>query len=512
MKIYEIIKKINKKNFIGLISITIVTLMLCSNFLQMHFSSDTYALIDLGYFRYPSEYFLHDGRIFSTLACYIGGLLHLPYPVYIIGMDFLGMIFLSISIYIFSETIIKILQPQNLFFEILIILASHLLILNQFSLEYLLFPESAVMCMGMLFLILAIQNMVESNKLKYLKIFICLLITGLCYQGELNIFPVLAVFIYFLKQIKENKKISDFLKDFFFEMLKIGIITISVLVITFLVVKICKSQLTGSGYYPGKPEFLVKIVNERTFWARFRVVKRFTNEIWNYSIHMLPVHSLNITIIATLVLLIIIRAKKQTYFYYLILVLLCFISCILPLFVFNVGVCGRINVPIMMIFGISVFFLIANTSFEEINYKSKIAISFTIACFLINGIFIVQNTSEHIAGNKVDHNTGATIKSLIENYEKEYNIKVTKLGYRYDFDPSQYSVGIKHMQSMTERKFACVWSVVYTMNYYCDRKFEEVEYVEPEKENYFSHGNLDYDEFLEEQTYFSGDTIYMVIY
>ena len=89
MKFNELIKKINKKNFIELISITLVTLVLCSNFLQMHFSSDTFALINYGYFRYPSEYFLLDGRILSTLACYAGGLLHLPYPVYIIGMDFL---------------------------------------------------------------------------------------------------------------------------------------------------------------------------------------------------------------------------------------------------------------------------------------------------------------------------------------------------------------------------------------------------------------------------------------
>ena len=107
------------------------------------------------------------------------------------------------------------------------------------------------------------------------------------------------------------------------------------------------------------------------------------------------------------------------HFYYLSLILLIFASCILPLFIFNVGVCERIHVPIMMIFGISSLFLIANTSLEEINYKSKIAIGFTLICFLVNGIFIVQNTSEHIAANKVDHNTGASIKSLIEKLNEQ---------------------------------------------------------------------------------------------
>ena len=38
MQIKKLFKSINKKDFIELISITLVTLILCSNFLQMHFS------------------------------------------------------------------------------------------------------------------------------------------------------------------------------------------------------------------------------------------------------------------------------------------------------------------------------------------------------------------------------------------------------------------------------------------------------------------------------------------
>ena len=149
-------------------------------------------------------------------------------------------------------------------------------------------------------------------------------------------------------------------------------------------------------------------------------------------------------------------------------------------------------------------------------YFNRFSLSFdhAIAFSTVNGLFIVQNTAEHIAANKVDHNNGASIKRLIDNYEKENNIKVTKLGYKYDFEPSQYAYSIRPMQSMTERKFACLWSIIYTMNYYCDRRFEKVEYVEPERDerNYFNHMDLNYDEFLDEQIYFHGDTIYMVVY
>ena len=132
------IKQLDKKNVILFFSIFATTLLLCSNFLQMHFSSDTYVLYDLGYMKYPSEYFLLDGRLISTIVCYIGGILNLPIPVYIVAMDFLGILFISIAIYMISKILEKIIKPEKTFTKILLIGASFVLILNQFTLEYLL--------------------------------------------------------------------------------------------------------------------------------------------------------------------------------------------------------------------------------------------------------------------------------------------------------------------------------------------------------------------------------------
>ena len=76
-------KKFDKKGAIVFLGILGIIVIICSNFLQMHFSSDTYVLYRLGYFNYPSEYFLQDGRLISTLFCYLRGILHLPIPVFI---------------------------------------------------------------------------------------------------------------------------------------------------------------------------------------------------------------------------------------------------------------------------------------------------------------------------------------------------------------------------------------------------------------------------------------------
>ena len=75
--------------------------MILSNvFLKMHYSSDTYVLIDLGYMEYPKKWFLLDGRIISSIFCYIAGFFKIPYDVYIIGMDFFAILFLSFSIFV----------------------------------------------------------------------------------------------------------------------------------------------------------------------------------------------------------------------------------------------------------------------------------------------------------------------------------------------------------------------------------------------------------------------------
>ena len=128
------IKKLDKKNVIKYFIIFSITLLFCQNFLQMHFSSDTYVLYDLGYMQYPSEYFLLDCRLISTIVCYLGGIFNLPIPVYIIAMDFIGIIFIATSIYLINNILEKIIKPEKNITKVLLIAASFILILNQFTL------------------------------------------------------------------------------------------------------------------------------------------------------------------------------------------------------------------------------------------------------------------------------------------------------------------------------------------------------------------------------------------
>lgn len=504
--------KMNKNEIYILLGILGFIMIICINFLQMHYSSDTFVLYNLGYFNYPSEYFLKDGRLISTLFCYLGGILNLPIPVYIITMDFIGMVFLAISIYIISKMLIVIIKPENKKKEILIYLASFVLILNQYTLEYLLFPESAVMCLGVLLTVLAIKNFVSNQKYKYIKVGIFLLFTGLCYQGELNIFPILAILVIMLKQIKEKKETKQFLKDTFKELIKLVGIIFVVLAISFIIVKIC-----GNIFGQDKQSFMI-INNARVLRRKINLVLYYSKDVLINCISMFPKYSILVCPMLTLVLLTVTKAKIQTIVNYIMIVMVAIISVVFPLFVVTAAVCARLSVPAMMIFGISLLFLIANFKSDERKYKEKIISIVVISVFVLNASFIVRNSTEHIAANKVDENDGMQIKYLIEEYENKTGIKVTKFGYKYDFEPQQFAVGIKPMQSLTERKLACSWCILYAMDYYCERDFELVDFdtsiliEEQDEGNMYHNGNQDYKSFSSEQIKFKNDTVYMVVY
>ena len=90
--------KIKKQDIILFIFICIFTMIANNAFLQRHYSSDTMCLIYHGYFDYPSHYFLLDGRIISTLVCYLGGILQLPFDTYLFISNFIGIMLLALSI------------------------------------------------------------------------------------------------------------------------------------------------------------------------------------------------------------------------------------------------------------------------------------------------------------------------------------------------------------------------------------------------------------------------------
>lgn len=501
-------KKINKEEKILLLIIIAVSMILCSSFLQMHYSSDTYCLMKWGYFEYPSHYFLLDGRLISTLVCYLAGLFNIPYTIYIVGMDIIGILLLSITVFVMYKTLLNVMKIEKKTNKFMLLLATYVLVFNQFSLEFLLFPESAVMCLGVITSVLAATKVISEDKYKYLKIFGLMLISIFSYQGLINIFPILAVLLIILKQEYEKTKIKENIVYSLKEIAKIIFVLFVVVVINLVAIKIGCSIIGDSS------DRGVTIEDKEDFFKRLNDLPVYVDEIWNKFMNMLPKHINSIMVVVTVLLLLVYKKERkiEILLKYIILTIAICIICIAPIFVFNTGICGRVNAPIAEILGISLIFLILliEQNIEKDKTKNKIIYIIITLIFMLNAIMILQNTAEHIAANKVDENQGKTINYLINKYEKESGNKVTKFSYAYDSAPQQYVVGIRKIGSLTERKFACPWCIQEALEFYCNREFE---FVMMNINIYYSKFKVeDYTEFTEEQIVFIGDTMYMLIY
>ncbi len=477
-------------NKIKLLIITMFTVLICSGFLQMHFSSDTYVLWDLGYMNYPQEYFLLDGRIVSALVCFLGGILNLPLEVYIIGMNFIAIIFVALSIYEVSNIFSGFIKKENKFLNWMIVLISFVLILNQFTLEYLLFPESAVMCLGLYLVILAFKNWVK--KPNYFKIFILLLIATICYQGLLNIFPLFIILTYILKQIigeKVHKKII--FKDLF----KLIMVVLGVLILSILTIEIGKNILEST---VDRSNDLSSINN---FFERFSTIIDYFVELFNQSINLLP-HYLNYIIISiTVLLLFLLKSTKKEIVNYILFVIFILIICIAPMFVFNTGPVGRVNSPMAMLWGSSLIILLVKAYDTKLK---NIVYGLIIASFILNSTYIYLNINEHLLANEKEHEMGNIINEMVLMYEEQTGKTIAKFGYIYDNYPEQYITEIRHLGSLTEKKLAMPWSIYEAMNYYTNRKLERI-YVD-------KIVDIDYDDFSTDHVLFEDDTIYLIVY
>ena len=173
-------KKIKKKDIVLYLVMLTFCIIVCAPLLQMHIASDTYNFMDLGYFQYPSQYFLKDARIISTLFTYLAGILNLDYQVFIVGMEVLAVIIASFSIYILYKTIGKKISENIYSMNLknsIILMAITIIIFNCMSLEYFLYAECAVMCLSVLLSIIAAKIFIEEkNKHKYVKTLLILIL------------------------------------------------------------------------------------------------------------------------------------------------------------------------------------------------------------------------------------------------------------------------------------------------------------------------------------------------
>ena len=494
-------KKQDNKILYGII--LVITFILCNAFVQPHYSTDTYVLMNLGYFEYPKQYFLLDGRLISAMFCFLGGILNLEYDIYVVLLEYIAIIFMSLAIYQMYLLLVDVLKLEKSEHKIIILLATFILVLNQFTIDYLLYPESGVMCMGLYFVILAVNIAMSSKKKKYGKTFISLFVAATAYQGLINIFPLLMVFCYILKNLNNGKTFKSNVKEFFFEMIINAFIVIDIIFIQIIIVTIFNQVLET-----GKP-IRVNSFSDISFAIKKMIsVTKDIKKILAY-LNRLPVYTNAVMVIGTLFFLVKLRVKLREIFYYIFIIACSLVICFCTIFGFTTGPVARTSSPIAMLLGISIIYVLA-ISFTKNKLKEVLYI-ITVIVFAVNSVAIIRNSNSHIEACILDNYIGTTLREKVKEYEEDTGIRVTKVCFMDDYISDNYHAGIKSINALTHRTVSCRWSKLAFVNVWCNRKFKEIKISDLNIYMQCAYGK-ESDIFREEQITFYQDMLVFIIY
>lgn len=226
----EYIKK-NKINIFIFLGMLIFAFIVCSNFLKEHYTNDSYYISAYGY-DYYVRHFLLSNRMFSALFLLIFKWLDIPFYKEITIMAVILTFIMVLAWFILYKFVIKLMKKEkSIIYNILIGLASFLVVFNMCTAEGLLYVEVGTMPFGILFAILGACILATDRKFKYVISLILVTMSGLFYQATSAMFVLLALV---LIAIKHKGNIKAIIKDTIFIAVIYGI----AMIVNFIGVKI----------------------------------------------------------------------------------------------------------------------------------------------------------------------------------------------------------------------------------------------------------------------------------
>ena len=216
-----------KKKIIIYFCIVIIASMMFFPFFTMHYSTDTYRLIKMGYKRYSIEYSLNDGRIFMYIIGQLADKMNININAYVVILTVLAIIISCICIIKLIGIMAKYKKKDEIIITSLI---AYVTIMNFMYLENLYFTEGIVMSISILLFILAAEYLNEKENI--IKVIILVLLGVFCYQGTINVF----ITFYFVFALIKNKKLN---KEIIKNMIIVMLISLFCIAINMLQIKIC---------------------------------------------------------------------------------------------------------------------------------------------------------------------------------------------------------------------------------------------------------------------------------
>ena len=442
--------KKRQKDFLIFFGIFILAILMYINWISMHYASDTYNIMNVGYETYATNWSLKDGRLIMYLITMICAKLNVSIEIYVIG-TLLGALLISAGCVIKLKNIILKNSESNLKKEILITIASFFTIFNFMYIENMYFVEAIVMALSLLAFIYSADLIVNNKGIRNKSIALILAIIGvIAYQGTAG-FLIIVTFVFSLlknkvelKGSKENIKTN--IKQILIDVFIAGACALIGICINMLIVNVI-GDITGEQQTRGGSITDI-FTNLQYIFLSVILICSLVYDIKTKSKNFLTIKEISIIIVSVICGFVVSLGTLSSFY------------------------TGRLHFSIGSMLGFVLICLIMENEDE---------------------IFRKIFTYEHKLVNKYEQEEVQTIENYMKNYESTTNEQVKNIAiYTIKGQANKtYFENISRKSVVTYNAVRCDWAAAGVLNFYTRRNLETVnltkdlltEYLKQENEN-----------------------------
>ena len=395
-----------------------------------------------------------------ALVSLLANVVNMPINVYVSITLLFALAISNIAVMELVKIIKRYKEPKSIWQEIIITIISFVTIFNFMYLENMYFVECIVMAMSVLLYIKSADLLVEKNKHYFIKSLVLSLIGVFCYQGTLS---VLIAFTALFTILKNNGNIKKIILD----IIKCGCIVVITVIVNLLAVKLLGKFFDLNQTRLGSLSDIIS--NIQYIIERVILILQTTCYLFPQKLMIAFLD------ILTLIIIIYVIRNKETrvlYEYITIAIITILVSSstfIITLSAFNAG---RLRFALGALIGIIFIFLYVRTNMIDQKSKLKIIpILLLISYFIITIVNYEFIMIEHKKVNQLEEAEAKKIIDYVENYEKENNVKVTKI---FNISVNNWRIGYfpetKIKNVVTQDSLKTYWGTYTTIKVYTNRE------------------------------------------
>ena len=490
----QFVERIKKLDYKCILIIFLCIIFFVGPLFPISYPTDIYSINLLGFKEYAFKWFLPSGRTIGIMFLNIFDSISLGVDSYITIMKIIAIILSIISIYLLYDLIINHSHKQLSKHKYLVLLFSIALLLNHGTYQYFYYPESGIMWLGILLVILALRSLIISdNKFKYLIIWFYIFVAMNCYQAIIYFYLPAVIALTFSKEEPFKNMIQRIVKNF--------LVVISCLILGYIFVFLARQLFDVISYK--SIDLVINIENIKYFF-NFLLLNYDYGGIPNIFILLLNLYIMIVSLFET--------NDKSTKTRLLMAELLIFLGSFLEVYLTvcltNFYLNDRIQFAYIVSILLNSFLLIVNTNILDRSIAKKIVYCVLTALILFNignshNMTFYYHLSEK---NTVEYVNN--IKNSIKKYEETSGQKITTIKWCLDSSFTPFDENVRKLTEVSAKRIG-EWCTADAIEYYFGNNYKIIQ-DDDLIESQFDNNN--WESFSNDQLKFVTDTLLLCIY